>query len=165
MAKHFKTDVVETTSVMKARKEPEPVIRDDTAEQVGMPYGQAAQYHYSYPTAVPSDDYFYNEADLPARGGIHLVGRTMLLLVAWAFRLCALAMFALVMLNVLSISPIRSYVTQVTDLVTSYFPWRKVGLLSVDTPFGGVFRGDMALLTLLLFVLDWLVCRLRTKLR
>lgn len=165
MAKHFKTDTVESTSQRTARKEPLEVLHGDTAEQVGMPYGQAAQYHYSYPTAVPSDDYYFNEADVPARGGIRMVGRALLLIIAWAVRLCALAMFALLMLNVLSISPLRSYVTWATDLVTSYFPWRYYGLLTIDTPFGGVFRGDMAIITLLLFIVDWLICRLRANLR
>ena len=128
-----------------------------------LPYGQAASYHYSYPTAVPTEDYYADEVE--ARGGIRTLGRAPLLPLAWAFRVVALALVALVLANVFSLAFMRSHLTDVTDLVTSYLPWARIGVLGVDTPFGGTFRGDLCLLALLAFIIDWLLCRARASLR
>ena len=165
MAKHFKPDPSGNTEAME--RPYESVVterRVGGTGHVSLPYGQAATYHYSYPSAaVRNDDYY--DLDAPPRGGLVMVARFLLLLVAWLFRLVAFAFFVLVVLNVVSITAIEVPVTRVTDIVTSYLPWRSLGLLEVETPFGGIFRGDLSLVTLLFFVLDWLVCRLRMRMR
>lgn len=35
------------------------------------------------------------------------------------------------------------------------------GILVIQTPFGGAFRGDFALAALLLFIIDWVLCKYR----
>ncbi len=128
-----------------------------------MPYGQAASYRASYSDAIPTDEYYWD--DMPARGGIYAFGRGVILLLAWAFRVAALAVMLLVLANVMYLPVFRTQLTWFTDLVTSYLPWHSFGLLAMDTPFGGVFRGDLAMISVLLFVVDWLLCRLRASLR
>ncbi len=161
MAKHFKQDVTESTAVMEARKQA-PVQRIHTSAP-DLPYGQAASYRASYSGAALTDEYYLD--DMPARGGIYSFLRGIILLLAWAFRLAALAVMLLVLANVLYLPVFRTQLTWITDLVTSYLPWHSFGLLAVNTPFGGVFRGDLAIISVLLFVVDWLLCRLRASLR
>lgn len=165
MAKHFKQDTQESTAVMSARQmrkaQNSRIQTEATASH--LPYGQAASYRASYSDAAPTDEYFLE--DMPVRGGLPAVGRVLLLLLAWAVRLCAIAAFFLVMANAFMLPVFRTQLTSVTDLVTSYLPWRSTGLLAVDTPLGGTFRGDLAIVSLLLFLIDWLLCRLRVRLR
>lgn len=194
MAKHFKQVPAESTVAMKRTKrrgsakhqasvdatEPQPRM-DATVPQArlganapqaridvegtgnSMPYGAAASYRASVSRAATTGEFYMG--DVPARGGARAVGRGFLLFFAWVVRLAAYAMVILVLLNVLSLSILRPTLTVATDLVTSYLPWRAIGLLEVDTPFGGVFRGDLALIALALFIIDWLLCKARASLR
>lgn len=164
MAKHFREDAPTQTKLMERPANDVQSPRMGGTGHVSLPYGQAATYHYSYPSAAVRGDDFYEEEWRP-RGGIFAVARGLLLIIAWTLRLVAVALFVLTMLNIVSLSFIEVPVTRVTDILTSYFPWRTIGLLAIDTPFGGVFRGDLSLLMLLFFLLDWLVCRLRSSLR
>lgn len=177
MAKHFKQaddaldverDVGEGadqgTVVMRARQVSE--VPQSVAPDRGtgrLPYGQAAPYRGSYANAAPTREFFLD--DMPARGGLPAFGRGVLLLLAWATRLCAFALMVVVLANALSLPIFRQQLSAVTDTITAYAPWHTLGLLAVDTPFGGVFRGDLAILMLLLFVVDWLLCRARARLR
>ncbi len=162
MAKHFKSEPQQTTSATKVQPRVKArVSKGDTG--ISLPYGAPASYHYDYPSATRRNEFGF--IDERPRGGIFMVARGLVLLVAWIVRLAALAMCLIVLLNALALSPLRTYLTQVTDLITSYLPRRDIGLLSMDTPFGGVFRGDLTIISLLLFVVDWLLCRLRASLR
>lgn len=164
MARHFRQDTAESTEVMSARKVRGAQSRIPTEAGTGrLPYGQAASYRASYADAAPTDEYFLD--DMPARGGFPAVGRALLLLLAWVVRLLAVAFMLLVLANALALPIFRSQLVWFTDLVTSYLPWRTMGLLAVDTPFGGMFRGDLALVSLMFFIVDWLLCRLRVRLR
>lgn len=128
-----------------------------------LPYGQAASYRAFSSEAAPTGEFFMGE--VPARGGGYAVGRGFLLFFAWLMRLCAIAMVLLVLLNALGLSVLRPTLTNVTDAVNSFLPWHEAPGLSVDTPFGGVFRGDLALVALGLFLLDWVLCKVRAGLR
>lgn len=164
MAKHFKEDAAESTAVMNSRKLKATKKRVDTSGGTGyLPYGQAASYRASYADAAPTGEFFMD--DLPARGGIYAFLRGVLLLLAWVMRIVALGFMFLVVANVLSLPFFRAQLTWITDLITSYLPWRNIGLLAVDTPFGGTFRGDLSLISLAFFIVDWLLCRLRASLR
>ena len=163
MAKHFKEEKTESTAVMSSRKLRDQQRINTTAGTGRLPYGQAATYRAAYSDAAPTDEYFLD--DMPVRGGFPAFLRGVLLLLAWVFRLLGVAVMLLVVANVLMLPVARHQLTSFTDLVTSYLPWRSVGLLAVDTPFGGSFRGDLALISLFMFVVDWLLCRLRASLR
>ena len=164
MAKHFKEAPAEATeqmgeSSMTQRRRFGSHSRQNTTS---LPYGQAATYHYSYPTAVPTQDFYTDGVE--ARGGIRRLGRGLLFLCAWAFRACALCLVLLVILNVFQFRVGRSMLTYVTDLVTAYLPWARFTVLGLDTPFGGTFRGDLTILATLAFICDWALCRARAKL-
>ena len=163
MAKHFKEEPVQSTAVMRKQRTAAAPRLNVEHTQGSLPYGQAATYRSAIADAAPTGEYFMGE--VPARGGARAVGRAFLLMFAWLIRLCAIAMVLLVLLNALGILVLRPTVTAATDIVTSYLPWRSVGLLEVDTPFGGTFRGDLALIAVALFVVDWLLCRARASLR
>lgn len=165
MAKHFKEVPDKATEVLEVPRrravQTDFLSTEDT--QGYMPYGQVASYRSSYADAVTTGEFYLD--DMPARGGIYAVGRGFLLIMAWMLRFFAYACVALVVLNVLSLSLIRTQLTSITDAVTSNLPWHSITTLSVDTPFGGVFRGDLAIVAVLLFVLDWVLCNVRASLR
>ena len=163
MAKHFKEEPVQSTAVMRKQREAAPPRVNVEHTQTSLPYGQVASYRSAIADAAPTGEYFMG--DVPARGGARAVGRGFLLLFAWIVRLCAIATVLLVLLNSLGFLPLRPTITVATDFVTAYLPWRTLGLLEVDTPFGGTFRGDLALIAVLLFVVDWLLCKARAALR
>ncbi len=143
MAKHFREDNATTKT---APRRP-----------------QAVSHHSAYAEPVRRDDYYFDD-EPSAVGGIRAVGRGLFLLLAWAVRLCAFVLFVVVMLNAIPVPSIKYHVAFFTDSVTSYLPWYALGTLSVDTPFGGTFRCDLCLLSIALFVLDWVLCRIRAAL-
>ena len=164
MARHFRepqpTPEVEDTHITRGLRGIHPGRRKQNTTT--LPYGQAATYHYTYPSALPSEDYY--TAEQPARGGLRMLGRGLLLLLAWAFRIIAFGFVLLVIANFFLFPIGLSYVTYVTDTLTSYLPWAPYGVLGIDTPFAGTFRGDLAILALVAFIIDWLLCRARARL-
>ena|GEM_PF-691825 len=140
--------------------EPQSPMRYNTR----MPYGMPAAYRIGYNEAMPNREFTWGDK-INQRGGIYSFLRGLLLSLAWVFRIAALSVAAIVVLNGLSLPVFRSTLAQVTDTIISFVPWPNIGRFTVDTPFGGVFRGDLALITLLLFTMDWLLCRSRAALR
>lgn len=182
MAKHLREEHLQTTKMIRRtrrrnaapgkkpvvprpRKAPAKAQRMAADDMDGymLPYGQAASYRSFFADPALTGGYYIDR--MPVRGGVYALGRVLLLLIAWTLRLLAYVFVLLVLLNVLSLSVFRAYVTNVTDAITSHLPWHSIGILALDTPFGGVFRGDLSIIALLLFVLDWAVCRVRTHLR
>ena len=164
MARHFKqpqpTPEVEDTRITGGLRGRRPNRRKQNT--TSLPYGQAATYHYTYPSALPSEDYYTEER--PARGGLRMLGRGLLLLLAWTFRVIAFGLVLLIIANFFLFPIGLSYVTFVTDTLTGFFPWAPFGVLGIDTPFAGTFRGDLAILALFAFIIDWLLCRARARL-
>ncbi|MBR3158185.1 MAG: hypothetical protein IKF14_03675 [Atopobiaceae bacterium] len=139
-------------------------FREDVGKTAVAPRRQTTMRRAAYVERDSGDGYYPYAEEPVVRGGICALGRGLFLLIAWAARLAALALFVIVMLNSMPIPPIRYYVSTVTEFITSYLPWHEFGTLSVDTPFGGVFRCDLCLVSLLLFVIDWVACRIRAAL-
>ncbi len=162
MARHFKETPTERTAPMR-RAAPRRVETRDTAE-VRLPYGQAASYQYDYGRMAPTDDYF-DETYVPARGGFFAFLRGVIMILAVACRLAAIFLFLIVTMHVLGLPVLRGPITQLTDTITGVLPWGSLSAPVIDTPFGGVFRIDIALMCLLLFILDWLFCKLRANVR
>ena len=50
-------------------------------------------------------------------------------------------------------------------LSSGYHFQRVFGILCVATPFGGMFRGDFAIVSVALFVIDWVCLRIAASLR
>lgn len=163
MAKHFKESPAETTRPMRARTALKRVPAEET-RQVRLPYGDAASYQVDYGRPMPTEN-FFDETMVPARGGIRSVGRGLLLLLAWAARIAAIFLFLILMMHVLGLPVFRTPITTVTDTITGVMPWRNLTVPALDTPFGGSFRIDLAFMCVALFVIDWLLCKLRAALR
>lgn len=162
MAQHF-AQREDATQEMPRTKIKRPVSTVPTREDGLYPYGQSAAYRMRGARAAVSRDYYVD--DMPARGGIAVLGRGVLLLLAWVVRIVALAGVFVVLVNVISPFVIDDYITVGMDRLWSFIPWGCIERLSVDTPFGGKFYGDLAITTLLLFIIDWLLCRARAALR
>lgn len=163
MAKHFREEPAQQTAYMPRTRVRQEQVH--TGEQVQRPvsYGEVASYRTSYVEPALDKDFYFDER--PARGGIRAFGRFLLLMLAWACRIAALGGTALVLLNSFYVSAWHPKMAWLMDQVWTYIPWGRIHVLSVDTPFGGTFYGDIALMVLALFLIDWLLCRLRAALR
>lgn len=162
MARHFKEAPTDRTTPMR-RAAPRRVETQQTAE-VRLPYGKAASYQYEYGRMTPTDDYF-DETVVPARGGFFAFLRGIIMILAVACRLAAIFLFLIVTMHVVGLPVLRGPITQLTDAITGVFPWGSLNVPVIDTPFGGVFRIDLAVICLLLLILDWLLCKLRANVR
>ncbi|MBM6774137.1 hypothetical protein [Olsenella profusa] len=80
-------------------------------------------------------------------------------------RVCAWALAALVVADALLPAGPRALLLGVNGAVTQLVPAALRGLLVFATPLGGAFRGDFAVLAIVLLVADWLLCRIAASLR
>lgn len=177
MAKHFKDSVDKTTvaprrmvpSPTQSKQQGQPINRTRRARRpqrsrdevdIELQYGNAAPRAYASEMSAGTSFYFDDEV-IQTRGGIWKLFRGIFLLLAWIVRLVAIVLFVLVMLKSVQIPYVYHAVTYVLDYGTQYLPWREFGALSLDTPLGGVFRCDLCIASLLLFVVDWILCRIR----
>lgn len=117
------------------------------------------------PMAPSPEGYAYQpQAPAPEPERTHAVARGILLLVSWLFRIGAWVLVALVIANSFTVGN-RVTLMRLTERVTQLLPTELAGLYVLDTPFGGAFRGDFAIAAIVLFVLDWIVARIRRHLR
>ena len=86
-----------------------------------------------------------------------LTASRVVLLLARACRVAAWLLVALV--------AARSLLLGVNNLVSGLVPEAVSGLLVFVTPFGGAFRGDFAILAVILLLVDWALCRLAAAIR
>ena len=78
---------------------------------------------------------------------------------ALAPRVAAIGVCALVVLCALPMTSVRLMVVNACNVVDRFVPDVLAGVLVYETPFGGAFRGDFALLALGLFIIDWLLVK------
>ena len=93
-----------------------------------------------------------------------LAGR-VLTLAAWACRLLGWALSAIVVAGALLPAGPRALLLGVIDLCSRLVPEPLLGLFVFRTPFGGAFRGDFAIVAIVLLVLDWALRRISASLR
>lgn len=101
----------------------------------------------------------------PVGHGRHLAARFFLALFSWVFRLAAIAISVVVVLDSFTMAAARVELLRATALISSFIPSQLAGLYVIDTPFGGAFRGDFAIVAVVLFLVDWILCRIRVSLR
>ncbi|WP_035425410.1 hypothetical protein [Atopobium fossor] len=75
-------------------------------------------------------------------------------------RVLAWICFACVVLLCFSVGFLRPVLVQIQTAITILLPEGLRGVAVIPTPFGGAFRGDFALIAVVLFLLDWLFIRL-----
>lgn len=111
---------------------------------------------------------------MPAREGAYIppsggTGRDVaphaLAVAAVILRLCAYLAVLVVVVGCFGGVARIPHLGSATSFLMSLTPPSLLGLLSIRTPFGGLFRGDFALLACALFFLDWLCLRIRSSLR
>lgn len=84
---------------------------------------------------------------------------------ARVLRACAWALAALVVADAVLPAGPRSLLLPVNSLVSQLMPAPMSGLFVFQTPFEGAFRGDFAIVAIVLLVLDWICCRVSASLR
>lgn len=90
---------------------------------------------------------------------------TVMRAAAVAARICAWALVALVACDAVLPAGARTHLLAANGLATRLLPDALSGILVFQTPLGGAFRGDYAVLAIVLLVLDWLFCRAAARLR
>lgn len=74
-------------------------------------------------------------------------------------RVLAVALCVLVVVDSFDVGVLHRALLDVNGLAASVVPQSVLGLLVFRTPMGGAFRGDFALVAIVLFVIDWLLTR------
>lgn len=136
-------------------------------------YPQAGTYpQQGYPQQAPQGQGYGYEAPRevePVGMGHHLGARVLLAIICWVVRLSAIFLSGVVVLDSLSLGAGRTELLRITAAISSAIstalPFGLAGSYVIDTPFGGAFRGDFAIVALVLFVIDWILCRIRARLR
>lgn len=126
------------------------------------------------PRAVPSPEQQRFEPQptpVPSMVGGRLQGPLTALesfalrLLALVLRLAAIGLSALVVLSAVLTGSHRAQLVSTLNIAQLYLPSSLMGKFVFETPFGGLFRGDMAVVALLLFILDWLCVRTAVRVR
>ena len=82
-----------------------------------------------------------------------------------AARFAAWGVSAMVVADALLGTGARTWLLSVNGAVARLVPGPVLGLLVFQTPFGGAFRGDFALLAVILLLIDWALAHVRASLR
>ncbi len=94
----------------------------------------------------------------------HALG-VALRVVAVACRVLSWALVALVVANVVLPAGPRAWLVPITTAVSRALPDAVSGLFVFSTSLEGAFRGDFAIVAIVLLVADWVLCRLSASLR
>lgn len=92
-------------------------------------------------------------------------GKALVGAVAFALRAAGWALAALTVADIFITGPLRAALLPLNTFVSGLVPAPLAGSLVIQTPFGGAFRGDFALLALALLVADWALCKAAARLR
>lgn len=84
---------------------------------------------------------------------------------AWIFRILAYIAVAVVIGSTFGVNARFPLLGSASGLVMTLTPPFLRGALALLSPFGGVFRGDFAITSVILFALDWVCIRISTSLR
>ena len=85
--------------------------------------------------------------------------------VAFALRAAAWLLVALVVADLFLTGPARAALLPLNTWLARALPEGRSGSLVLTTPLGGAFRGDFALVAVVLFVVDWAICKIAASLR
>ena len=85
--------------------------------------------------------------------------------VAFAARFLGWVVAALVVADVLATGPVRAAILPLNTALSRLRSAGIEGRLVIQTPLGGAFRGDFALFVVILFTIDWAICKVVASLR
>lgn len=100
-------------------------------------------------------------------GAAAATGAGLLSFVAILLRLAAIAIIGLIIVTAIpmGLGSFRIHIVNLMARIDDFLPSAIAGKLVFQTVFGGTFRGDLALLSLGLFIIDWLLSRGAMRLR
>lgn len=163
-----------------------PTVRRQRIAQSPQPYDPSSDSEYaSYAapqdryeprpmpraTPVPSPRANYQESTVEhaVSGLFHgVTGSLVSVLCQFIAVLCRVFAWMLSLIIVgsaLPFAPLRFAFLMLYHTVSRILPPVLVGSFVIESPFGGILRGDYVIVTLVLFVLDYLFCRLAFTLR
>lgn len=163
-----------------------PTVRRQQIAQSPQPYAPSADSEYaSYATPqdryeprpmpratpVPSPRANYQESTVEhaVSGLFHgVTGSLVSVLCQFIAVLCRVFAWMLSLIIVgsaLPFAPLRFAFLMLYHTVSRILPPVLVGSFVIESPFGGILRGDYVIVTLVMFVLDYLFCRLAFTLR
>lgn len=163
-----------------------PTVRRQRIAQSPQPYAPCADSEYaSYATPqdryephpmpratpVPSPRANYQESTVEraVSGLFHGITGSLVSVfcqfIAVLCRVFAWMLSLIIVGSALPFAPLRFAFLMFYHTVSRIFPPVLVGSFIIESPFGGILRGDYVIVTLILFVLDHLLCRLAFTLR
>lgn len=98
-------------------------------------------------------------------GPLAFLASIVVWLLGFALRLAAIALSLLVVASALLVGSHRASLVSILNMTPLMLPNALFGQFVYETPFGGVFRGDFAIASIILFVLDYVCMRFSTSLR
>lgn len=137
------------------------------------PYGATSRPQYQQRQAVPSppqaDPYLGERNERRSRKpSTGHGGRAVPALLSVLSVLCRIAAIALALLSVANafvLGSLRIRLVAITAVVSSWLPPALSGAFVLETPFGGVLRGDFMVAAVVLFVIDWALAKAAHSLR
>lgn len=163
-----------------------PTVRRQRIAQSPQPYAPSADSEYaSYAaqqdrygprpmpraTPVPSPRANYQESTVEhaVSGLFHGVTGSLVSVfcqfIAVLCRVFAWMLSLIIVGSALPFAPLRFAFLMFYHTISRILPPVLVGSFIIESPFGGILRGDYVIVTLVLFVLDYLLCRLAFTLR
>lgn len=139
-----------TPSIAQRRQYPEPVR--------AVPAPRPDRYEPA-PSPVPG------AIRTRAQGPLTSFEAFVLRVLALLARVAAIVLAVLVVASVFLNGSLRETMLQAMRLTPLLVPSALLGRFVYETPFGGVLRGDLALASLILFIVDWLCMRLSDSVR
>lgn len=116
----------------------------------------------------PQQGYAYDEPyDYGPRkpGPLNLLAAFLLSVAALALRLAAIGCAGIVVACAVLTGSRRAALIRALNVASELIPPSVFGRLVYETPFGGSLRGDLIIVALVLFVVDWLCLRSAWKMR
>lgn len=163
-----------------------PTVRRQRIAQSPQPYAPSADSEYAAyaspqggyeprpmprATPVPSPRANYQESTVEhaVSGLFHGVTGSLVSVfcqfIAVLCRVFAWMLSLIIIGSALPFAPLRFAFLMFYHTVSRILPPVLVGSFIIESPFGGILRGDYVIVTLVLFVLDYLLCRLAFTLR
>lgn len=163
-----------------------PTLRRQRIAQSPQPYAPSTDSEYASYTApqdryephpmpratpVPSPRANYQESTVEhaVSGLFHGVTGSLVSVfcqfIAVLCRVFAWMLSLIIIGSALPFAPLRFAFLMLYHTVSRILPPVLVGSFVIESPFGGILRGDYVIVTLVLFVLDYLFCRLAFTLR
>jgi hypothetical protein len=136
-----------------------PIIRRPAAQETG-PAPRVSQDTTVHAATVVD----YDEAPSRRMHFEDALFSFALLMAHLFFCLAAIALAVIFVIAAIPTDATRLLLLRLTNLLPMVVPSALLGQYVVETPFGGILRGDLAIASIILFIADWLCAKKRSSL-